>query len=71
MDNGSERVQQLCGVEATGKPFDAFNYSDRALTGEHINPMVNAGSIALITLINGESYEKRFDRLVIVQNLME
>lgn len=64
MDNGNERVQQLCGVEATGKPFDAFNYSDRALTGEHINPMVNAGSIALITLINGESYEKRFDRLL-------
>ena len=31
-DQGVGLVNKLCGVEATGKPFDAFNYSDRALT---------------------------------------
>jgi glutaminase len=51
-------------VEATGKPFDAFNYSDRALASEHINPMINAGAIALGTLIHGETYEEKFDRLL-------
>lgn len=64
MDNGYERVRELVGVEATGKPFDAFNYSDRALTGEHINPMVNAGAIALCSLIKGDSYEEKFSRLL-------
>ncbi len=63
-DMGTEAVNRLCGVEATGKPFDAFNYSDRALTSEHINPMINAGAIALCTLIKGNSYDEKFNRLL-------
>ena len=63
-DRGPEEVGSICGMEATGKPFDAFNYSDRALTGEHINPMINAGAIALCTLIKGKSCEERFERLL-------
>ena len=64
MDRGLDRVRDLVGVEATGKPFDAFNYSDQALTGAHINPMVNAGAIALCTLIEGKDYAERFERLL-------
>lgn len=64
MDNGERAVRQLVGVEATGKPFDAFNYSDQALSGEHINPMVNTGAIALCTMIKGQTYEEKFARLL-------
>lgn len=64
MDKGEQCVRKLVGVEATGKPFDAFNYSDRALTCEHINPMINTGAIALCTLIEGSSYEEKFARLL-------
>ena len=64
MDSGIEKVRSLVGVEATGKPFDAFNYSDQALTGAHINPMINTGAIALCTLIEGESYDIKFQRLL-------
>ncbi len=64
MDSGIERVHALVGAEATGKPFDAFNYSDQALTGAHINPMINTGAIALCTLIKGATYEERFARLL-------
>ena len=64
MDSGTEKVRDLVGVEATGKPFDAFNYSDQALTGAHINPMINTGAIALCTLINGSSYAEKFHRLL-------
>ncbi|MBQ3550332.1 MAG: glutaminase A [Clostridia bacterium] len=64
MDNGEEPVRQLVGVESTGKPFDAFNYSDLALKREHINPMINTGAIALCSLIKGIDYRKRFDRLL-------
>ena len=70
MDNGEEAVRNLVGVEATGKPFDAFNYSDQALKCEHINPMINAGAIALCTLINGETYKERFDRLLELVRLL-
>ena len=31
MDSGENAVRTLVGVEATGKPFDTFNYSDQAL----------------------------------------
>ena len=64
MDNGEEAVRRLVGVEATGKPFDAFNYSDRALTCENINPMINTGAIALWSIIKGETYAERFERLL-------
>ena len=64
MDSGIDHVRALVGVEATGKPFDAFNYSDQALTGAHINPMINTGAIALCTLIHGSSYNEKFDRLL-------
>ncbi len=64
MDNGADKVRALVGVEATGKPFDAFNYSDQALRGEHINPMINTGAIALCTLVRGKTYAEKFDRLL-------
>lgn len=64
MDSDVDAVRALVGVEATGKPFDAFNYSDQALTGAHINPMINTGAIALCTLIHGDSYHDRFSRLL-------
>ncbi len=64
MDSGENAVRTLGGVEATGKPFDTFNYSDQALTGANINPMINTGAIALCTLIRGKTYQERFDRLL-------
>lgn len=64
MDSGIDTVRSLVGVEATGKPFDAFNYSDQALTGAHINPMINTGAIALCTLVHGETYQEKFSRLL-------
>lgn len=69
-DSGFEKVRELVGVESTGKPFDSFNYSDLALTGDHINPMVNTGAIALCTLISGANCSEKFTRLLsIVRNL--
>ena len=70
LDSGIDKVRALVGVEATGKPFDTFNYSDQALTGAHINPMVNTGAIALCTLIHGETYDIKFARLLDLVRLM-
>ncbi len=64
MDKGEAYVRNLVGVEATGKPFDAFNYSDQAMKSEHINPMINTGAIALCTAIEGYTYEEKFLRLL-------
>ena len=52
------------GVEATGKPFNAIDYSEQLILKEHINPMVNIGAIEMCSMIHGETYEERFDRLL-------
>lgn len=64
MDNGIECVKNHVGVEATGKPFDAINYNDQSLLSENINPMVNMGAIAMCTLIEGNTYDEKFNRLL-------
>ena len=64
MDNGAEAVRRLVGVESTGKPFDAFNYSDQALNCENINPMINTGAIALCSLIKGDNYLEKFNKIL-------
>lgn len=67
MDNGEEFVRSRVGVESTGKPFDAINISEamnQEILSEHINPMVNMGAIVMCTLIKGENYQERFDRLL-------
>ena len=64
MDNGIDAVRCKVGVEATGKPFDAINATEQRLDSEHINPMVNMGAIAMCTLIHGENYTVKFERLL-------
>ena len=64
MDNGEEYVRSRVGVEATGKPFDAINFTDETLFSKHINPMVNMGAIAMCSLIKGDTYEEKFERLL-------
>ena len=64
MDNGIETVRRKVGVEATGKPFDAINATEQRLDSEHINPMVNMGAIAMCTMIHGETYQDKFQRLL-------
>lgn len=64
MDNGEAFVRSRVGVEATGKPFDAINVTDETLRSTHLNPMVNMGAIAMCSLIQGDSYEKKFQRLL-------
>ena len=64
LDNGVDVVRAHVGVEATGKPFDAINYTDQILDSQHLNPMVNMGAIAVCSLIHGGSYEERFQRLL-------
>ena len=64
MDNGVEVVRSHIGVEATGKPFDAINYTEQTLLSDHLNPMVNMGAIAMCSLIKGKDYNERFQRLL-------
>lgn len=64
LDKGIEVVSSRIGVEATGKPFDAINVSEQRLDSKHLNPMVNMGAILMCTLIDGSTYEEKFNRVL-------
>ena len=64
IDNGVEIVSSKVGVEATGKPFDAINVSGQQLDSRHLNPMVNMGAILMCTLIKGDTYDEKFNRVL-------
>lgn len=70
LDNGIHAVRAHVGVEATGKPFDAINYSDQVLDSQNLNPMVNMGAIAVCSLIRGSTYQERFQRLLALTRLL-
>ena len=64
LDNGIEITSSKVGVEATGKPFDAINVGNERLESRHINPMVNMGAILMCSLIKGDTYDEKFDRIL-------
>lgn len=70
LDNGIDAVRSRIGVEATGKPFDAINVSEHRLVSENLNPMVNMGAIAICTMIQGNTYEERFQRILELTRLL-
>lgn len=64
LDNGIETVSSKIGVEATGNPFDAINVSVQRLDSKNLNPMVNMGAIVMCTLIHGNTYKEKFERVL-------
>jgi glutaminase len=61
-DRGAERVAQAVGVEPSGEAFNAISLEPG--TGRPLNPMINAGAIAVAGLIGGETPAARFERLI-------
>ncbi|HRX86696.1 MAG TPA: glutaminase A [Phycisphaerae bacterium] len=59
---GRERVRQFVGVEPTGNPFNAI-VLDRQ-TNRPMNPMVNAGAIAVTGLVPGNDPTDRLNRML-------
>jgi len=56
---GAEQVRQEVGVNATGLPFDSLAFVERSADGRS-NPMVNAGAIAVTSLVPGASSEAKW-----------
>ncbi|MDF2890665.1 MAG: glsA [Clostridia bacterium] len=64
MDRGEQYVFSKVGMEPTGDPFNSIIKLETMKTAKPLNPMINAGAIAVDSLILGEHVEEKLNRLI-------
>ena len=64
IDRGEEYVFSKVGMEATGDAFNSIIKLETAKPSKPLNPMINAGAIAIDSLILGEDPDQKFQRLI-------
>jgi len=66
-DLGSRAIEKKTGVNATGLPFNSVMaielHEDRA-----VNPFVNAGAMATVSLVKGETSDARWNKIIGTMN---
>lgn len=63
-DFGKEQVFQTVGMEPTGDLFNSISRLEVYQDSKPYNPMVNAGAIAIASLIKGSNVRERFERIL-------
>ncbi|SHJ84750.1 glutaminase A [Paramaledivibacter caminithermalis] len=63
MDNGEEVFNKV-GKEPTGDAFNSIIKLETLNPSKPLNPMINAGAIAVTSLIKGKTKEERFQRIL-------
>jgi len=64
IDNGRDRVFSKVGVEPTADAFNSIINLETKKIQKPLNPMINAGAIATVSLISGRTGEETFDRIL-------
>jgi len=64
MDRGREYVFNKVGMEPTGDAFNSIIKLETIKPHKPLNPMINAGAIAVDSLILGDNPEDKFNRLI-------
>lgn len=64
LDNGTEYVFSRIGMEPTESGFDSIMNIEATSKNRPLNPMVNAGAIAGVSLISGETAEEKINRIL-------
>ena len=64
MDRDKEYVFERVGMEPTGDPFNSIAKLESMAPSKPLNPMINAGALAVTNMIKGNKVDERFQRLL-------
>ncbi|MDF2546235.1 MAG: glutaminase [Anaerosolibacter sp.] len=64
MDYGPEYVFEKVGMEPTGDPFNSMRKLETINPSRPLNPMINAGAIAVASLIKGKDNQEKMNRIL-------
>lgn len=64
LDNGKDYVFSKVGVEPTADAFNSIINLETKSPQKPLNPMINAGAIATVSLIDGQNAEDTFNRIL-------
>lgn len=64
LDNGEEYVFSKVGMEPSGDPFNSIRKLETSSRKKPYNPLINAGAIAVASMIRGKNVKERFQRLL-------
>ena len=64
LDNGEEYVYSKVGMETTGDPFNSIKKLETSSRRKPYNPLINAGAIAIASMIKGKDVRDKFQRLL-------
>lgn len=59
MENGEEKIFSKVGKEPSGDPFNSYMKLEIIKPSKPYNPFINAGAIAIASLVKGESLEAK------------
>ena len=60
LDNGEEYVFSKVGMEPSGDPFNSIRKLETSSRKKPYNPMINAGAIAVASMIKGKDDRENF-----------
>ncbi|NEY82185.1 glutaminase A [Bacillus sp. 3H-10] len=64
MDRGEDYVFQKVGMEPTGDPFNSIAKLETLKPSKPLNPMINAGALAVTNMIKGKDLTEKWERLI-------
>ena len=64
LDNGEEFVFSKVGMEPSGDPFNSIKKLETSSRKKPYNPLINAGAIAVASMIKGKDAREKFNRVL-------